>query len=205
MQAKLCVEGLELVYAYCDENQLPYKRCGKLIVAVEQDEEARIDTLLANGIENGVKGLEIFDAQQIRAVEPHCVGRRAIWSPNTGIIDFALMTRSLAENVRQRPQCDVKVGFEAQRFVRVAGESDYPLAIYARDGRVMRCRAAIVCAGLQADRVAGSTGGNVEPVIVPFRGDYLELKEEKRSLVHTNIYPVPDPRFPFLGVHFTPR
>ncbi|XP_077123452.1 L-2-hydroxyglutarate dehydrogenase, mitochondrial isoform X2 [Ranitomeya variabilis] len=145
LKARLCVRGASLLYGYCDLNRIPYKQCGKLIVAVRHQEIPRLQALYERGLQNSVPGLRIIDAKGIREKEPYCKGEE----------------------------------------------------VY--------CKYVLTCAGLFSDRVSQISGCSAEPRIVPFRGDYLVLKPEKCYLVKGNIYPVPDPRFPFLGVHFTPR
>lgn len=211
LKAKLCVEGLELLYKYCDENNVPYKKCGKLIVAVNQDEIPRLDALLERGKENGVKDLRVVDGDEIKEIEPNCVGLKAVYSPHTGIIDYKVVAQSYGKFFEDRGG-QVYTGFEVNKF-DVTKESDsrtkdginYPVTLRGKQGQVVKCRYAITCGGLYSDRIAELSGCHREPRIVGFRGDYLLLKPEKADLVRGNIYPVPDPRFPFLGVHYTPR
>ncbi|KAK0409271.1 hypothetical protein QR680_004447 [Steinernema hermaphroditum] len=205
LKAKLCVEGLDLAYAYLDENKIPYKKTGKLIVAVEPEEIPRLDALYGRALQNGCRDIEMIDGKRIKEFEPHCVGLKALWSPHTGIVDWGLVTRSYADDfVKRGGKVFVDTPLAAIRSA--ADGSDYPVVISSRPGLPeIRARYLLTCAGLQSDRIAQLSGCNTVPKIVPFRGEYLLLKPEKRHLVKTNIYPVPDPRFPFLGVHFTPR
>ncbi|XP_058594969.1 L-2-hydroxyglutarate dehydrogenase, mitochondrial isoform X5 [Neofelis nebulosa] len=145
LKAKLCVQGAALIYEYCKQKGISYKQCGKLIVAVEQEEIPRLQALYERGRQNGVQGLRLIQQEDIKKKEPYCRGEE------------------------------------------------------------VQCQYVVTCAGLYSDRISELSGCNPDPRIVPFRGDYLILKPEKCYLVKGNIYPVPDSRFPFLGVHFTPR
>ncbi|XP_067681608.1 L-2-hydroxyglutarate dehydrogenase, mitochondrial-like isoform X1 [Haliotis asinina] len=213
LKAKLCVEGLELAYKYCDEHNVPYKKVGKLIVAVEPDEIPRLDKLYERGLENGVKDLRVLGPDDIKDIEPNCVGLKAIHSPNTGIVDWGVVTRDYGKTF-EKLGGHVYTNYEVTKF-DVSSESregstdglQYPVTISGKGSHnaPLRCKYVVTCGGLQSDKLAEKSGCNREPRIVPFRGEYLELIPEKCDLVRGNIYPVPDPRFPFLGVHFTPR
>jgi L-2-hydroxyglutarate oxidase LhgO len=199
LKAKLCVEGRKLALAYLDEKQIPYQMVGKLIVATEESELGRLDDLLARGRQNGIENLQILDAAQIREREPHCRGIRAIFSPVTGIVDWGRVSQSYADDARELGAA-MELGSEVVGIDRV-GTVNW---IRTTKGTI-EAKAVITCAGLYADKLGRMTGGARDPKIVPFRGDYLVLRPEKSALVKGNIYPVPDPEFPFLGVHFTPR
>ena len=199
LKAALCVEGRRLLWSYCDEKAIPYKNVGKLIVATEASEVPRLLELYERGKQNGVEGLQILEAAQIKEREPHLSGLKAIFSPSTGIVDYRLVAGAYAADVRSKGG-ELLLSHEVTGFRR---KGDRTL-IESPSGDV-ETRFAITCGGLYSDRLARMTGGAADPKIVPFRGDYLVLKPEKRYLVKGNIYPVPDPNFPFLGVHFTPR
>ena len=199
LKARLCSEGRRKLWEYCDAKQIPYKQVGKLIVATEESELGRLDALMKRGIENGIEGLEIVDAKGIEAREPHCRGIKAIFSPVTGIVDYGVVARAYGNDIREGGG-DIFVNREVRGIDRIGGES----ILHTNAGDV-NAKYVITCGGLMSDRLAKMTGGQSDPKIVPFRGDYLILKPEKRDLVRGNIYPVPDPAFPFLGVHFTPR
>jgi L-2-hydroxyglutarate oxidase LhgO len=199
LKARLCVEGRRLLWRYCDEKAIPYKNVGKLIVATEPEELPRLLDLYERGRQNGVEGLELLEPGQINEREPHCRGIKAIFSPSTGIVDYRLVARSLAEDVRALGG-ELYLSHEITGFSRSGGAT-----LLESPAGDIETRAAITCAGLQSDKLARMTGGARDPKIVPFRGDYLILRPSKRYLVRGNIYPVPDPQFPFLGVHFTPR
>jgi L-2-hydroxyglutarate oxidase LhgO len=199
LKAKLCVEGRRALWQYCDSKGIEYRGVGKLIVATEERELSLLDDLYGRGIANGIENLEVVDAKGIREREPHCRGIKAIFSPVTGIVDYGQVAGSYASDVKTM---DGKIftGCEVNAIARAGGS----VRLKTSRGE-FHARYAITCGGLQSDRLAKMTGGKSDPKIVPFRGDYLILKPEKRDLVKGNIYPVPDPNFPFLGVHFTPR
>merc|ERR1719495_2906818 len=200
LMAKLCVEGMAATYKYCDKYNLPYKKVGKLVVATNDLEEERLLALWERANQNGVPDLELVDRQGIKDREPACEGVRAIWSPHTGIVDWGLVARHYGK-VFQEAGGEVKLGFGVAGF----RQADENVSLRSKDGRSVQCGYVLACAGLQADRVAALTGCQSEPKIVPFRGEYLLLTKERAAQIRGNIYPVPDPRLPFLGVHFTPR
>ncbi|CAJ1074821.1 L-2-hydroxyglutarate dehydrogenase%2C mitochondrial isoform X2 [Xyrichtys novacula] len=211
LKARLCVRGATLAYEYCEKKGLPYNRCGKLIVAVEQEEIPRLKALYERGMKNKVRDLSIVDAKGIREREPYCRGIMALDSPYTGIVDWRMVALSYGEDFKEAGGT-VVTDSEVTDICMVkespAGSSEgmtYPIAIRDVKGNEVRCRYVLTCGGLYSDRLSQISGCSPEPRIVPFRGDYLVLKPEKHYLVKGNIYPVPDPRFPFLGVHFTPR
>jgi (S)-2-hydroxyglutarate dehydrogenase len=199
LKARLCVEGQRELYAYCEQKGIPTDRCGKVIVASSEDELPRLDNLLQRGVANGVEGLEMIGPERLREIEPHCVGVKALFSPNTGIVDFSRVTRAYADDVLASGG-EVLPGFGVERI------SDRPgrVIVQTTAGDV-ETQHVVACAGLHADRVARLTGGPRDPRIVPFRGDYWVLRPDRRDLARNLIYPVPDPSFPFLGVHFTRR
>ncbi|XP_030627658.1 L-2-hydroxyglutarate dehydrogenase, mitochondrial [Chanos chanos] len=211
LKARLCVRGSTLAYEYCEKKGIPYKRCGKLIVAVEREEIPRLKALYERGQKNNVRELSIIDAKAIREREPYCRGLMALDSPYTGIVDWRVVALSYGKDFQQAGGT-VLTGFEASDITMAtespAGSSEglkHPIVIRGSKGEEVRCRYVLTCGGLYSDRLSQISGCSPEPRIVPFRGDYLVLKPEKHYLVRGNIYPVPDPRFPFLGVHFTPR
>ncbi|GAC1427181.1 MAG: L-2-hydroxyglutarate oxidase [Candidatus Velthaea sp.] len=199
LKARLCVEGRKLAWDYCEKKGIEYKQVGKLIVATEESEIGRLNDLWERGLQNGVEGLEMLDAGGIREREPHTRGIKAIFSPVTGIVDWGLVSRTYANDVKDAGG-DMFLGREVTSIERRNG-----VTVLRSPGGDIEARAVITCGGLYSDKLAKMTGGANDPKIVPFRGDYLVLKPEKNYLVKGNIYPVPDPEFPFLGVHFTPR
>jgi L-2-hydroxyglutarate oxidase LhgO len=194
-KAKLCVEGRRLAWDFCDKHGIEYKQVGKLIVATEASELGRLQDLWVRGQQNGVEGLEMLDSEGIAAREPHCSGIRAIFSPVTGIVDWGLVSQTYADEARERG-ADFYLGHEVTGISRRNGVN----VLETPQGEI-QARYVITCGGLYSDKLARMTGGERDPKIVPFRGDYLILKPEKSYLVNGNIYP----EFPFLGVHFTPR
>jgi L-2-hydroxyglutarate oxidase LhgO len=199
LKAKLCVEGRALARAYCDEKNIPYKMVGKLIVATDESELARLHDLYVRGQQNGIDGLELLDAKQIEDREPYCKGIRAIFSPVTGIVDWGMVSSAYADDVREAGS-DMYLGHEVLAIERKNGVTKL-----STSKGTIQAKAVVTCGGLYSDKLAHMTKGASDPKIVPFRGDYLILKPGNEHLVSGNIYPVPDPEFPFLGVHFTPR
>lgn len=198
LKAGLCVEGREELYAFCREHGVANDRCGKLVVAVDDCEIPRLDELERRGTANGLKGLRRLDAAGIREFEPHARGVAALRVEETGIVDYVQVVETLARLVREK-------GAEVQprrKFLALSRGGDGILTLETTQGPV-HARSLIACAGLHADRVARLCGVEPGVRIVPFRGEYFELVPARQHLVHNLIYPVPDPRFPFLGVHFT--
>ena len=199
LKARLCTKGARLMYEFCESQGVPAERCGKLIVATTHSELPALDELYRRGSTNGVPGLEMVGPAGIREHEPHCAGIRAIWSPATGIVDFSRVAEALAGDV-------ARLGGMILTGHRVVGLTAAPGSVSVRTDRDEFTAARVLtCAGLQSDRVAMLSGAPEEPSIVPFRGDYWQLRPERRHLARNLIYPVPDPKFPFLGVHFTRR
>ncbi|MEO6795588.1 MAG: L-2-hydroxyglutarate oxidase [Candidatus Dormibacter sp.] len=199
LKARLCVEGGALLRAFCDEHGIAHPECGKLIVAVREGELDRLDALKRRGAANGLRGLEVLEGSEIRQVEPMASGLRAIYSPGTAIVDYGLVARALADDVRTGGGT-IMTGRRVTALRRREGDWDVECA-----GDRIRARTVITCAGLQSDALAIMTGAAREPRIVPFRGEYWQLDARPASLVNGLIYPVPDPALPFLGVHFTRR
>ena len=200
-KARLCVQGKAELEAYCQRRAIPYESVGKLVVAVDERELPRLAALRERAVANGVPGLEEVGRERIAELEPHAVGLRALWSPTTGIVDFRRVALALADDVRA-------AGGRIHCSREVAGLLDQAGEVVVRtDGGDLLAGGIIACAGLQADRVAAMTGPSNAPItrIVPFRGDYYTLRPDARHLVRGLLYPIPDPRFPFLGVHFTRR
>ena len=199
LKARLCREGRERLLEFCDEKRIPYRISGKLIVAVRPRDLPPLEKIYANGRANGVPGLERIGPDGIREREPHARGLGAIWVPSAGVIDYRAVAEALAEDVRARGG-EILV---TRRAVRIAARPD-GAAVETAEGTIAAGRV-FGCAGLQSDRLARSADGREDLRIVPFRGDYYVLRPEARDLIRSMINPVPDPRFPFLGVHFTRR
>ncbi len=199
LKAQLCTRGRELVREFCDDRGLPYEACGKLVVALDATEISRLDSLEVTARENKVPGLARIERSDITDIEPHAVGLAALHSPATAITDYVAIAHAFAADIEAAGgtiMCSAAV-------TTIDRRSD-GIHVTTSTG-VHRVRQLVVCAGLQADRVSRQADGESGPRIVPFRGEYMTVKPDKRDLVRGLIYPVPDPRYPFLGVHFTRR
>ena len=197
-KAKLCVEGARLMMEFCEENGVRYDRCGKLIVATGEDELSRLQALYERGTANGISGLELIGPERIREIEPHARAVRALYSPNTAITDYRMVSEAMAKRI-----VDAGGSIFLSSRVHAIKRSD-GLFHLETARKTVQCRYIINCSGLFADRVAGMMGLRPDVRLIPFRGEYYTLGSECR-LVRGLIYPVPDPEFPFLGVHFTKR
>jgi L-2-hydroxyglutarate oxidase LhgO len=199
LKATMCRRGMALLKEYCAEKDLPYTECGKLVVAVDDGERPALERIRQRATENGVIGLISVDAAGIRELEPHAAGVEALHSPHTAITDFVAVTQAYADDV-VKAGGSVRLSTPVTRIVQRAGVVDLhtPRELFTFDRLV-------ICAGLQSDVVARWAGDDAEPAIVPFRGEYYTLTPERTALVNGLIYPVPDPNYPFLGVHFTKR
>ena len=224
VMARTCVRGAELMYEFARTRGIPHARCGKLIVASTAAEHAEVEKLFANGTANGVQGLRVLDSAGVRELEPAVSAYSALWSPNTGVIDYAVVARHLAEEILRSGRGDIKLGFEATAFDvaggteaggagqgGAAGGARAPSVLVsgvepgqAGPTRTVRGRHVITCAGFYADRVAGLAGGAADPRVVTFRGTYYQMKPGVKDIVRTNVYPVPSGGGIPVGVHFTP-
>lgn len=206
--AKTCVRGAELMYAYCAEKKLPHDRVGKLIVASNEREHEQVTLLFERGTANGVKGLRVLTGKEVAAMEPAVsAAYSALWSPNTGIVDYGLVARSLAADVCDTGRGDVRNRFEVTAIENGAGGRVVVRGVEpGQVGPEKRVTAAyvITCAGFYADRVARMAGGAEHPKIVTFRGTYWQMKAPLKDIVKTNVYPVPNGGGIPTGVHFTP-
>ncbi len=196
-KARLCVEGGRLMTAFCDEHGIHYERCGKVIVATSDEELPRLQMLFERGTANGVPGLQMLDRDQLREIEPHAAGLRGIRSPATGIVDYGQVVEALARDLGAQG-VTIMTGAGVTAIQRVGGEYELQTA-----RETVRAARFVNCAGLYSDRVARIAGAEPDVQIIPFRGEYYFIRPERRDLVRGLIYPVPDPAFPFLGVHFT--
>ena len=197
LKARNCVEGRQAMYRICEEHGIAHERCGKVVVATHERELPALEELERRGRANGLQGVRRLKPEEIRESEPHASGIAGLLVPETGIIDYKQVAEVFADLVREG-------GGDIQTGARVHGCRRYPdeLVLETARGEV-HCRAVINCGGLSSDRVARICGVNPNLQIIPFRGEYYELIPDRRFLVKNLIYPVPDPRFPFLGVHFT--
>lgn len=197
LKAQLCVDGARRMYAFCAEHGIAHKRCGKVIVATSQDELPRLDELVRRANANGVPGVEHIDAKRLRQIEPHVNGIAGLWSPNTGITDYKGVCTRLKAQLEANGAC-VRL---FQRVVGIAEKAD-GIRVQTQDDEV-KTDFLLNCGGLHSDTIARMMGLANDVQIVPFRGEYFFIKPERHDLVKGLIYPVPDPNFPFLGVHFT--
>ena len=201
LKARLCVTGAAAMVEFCREHGIPHSVCGKVIVATHADELARLEELRKRGEANGLMGLRLIGPEELREIEPHASGVRALVVPSTGVTDYALVCGKYAELICARGGT-ILTSAAATAIRRVSNGNEIvvetPRGAFAADSLIN-------CAGLFSDRIARMAGDDPGVMIVPFRGEYYDLVPERAGLVRALIYPVPDPRFPFLGVHFTRR
>jgi L-2-hydroxyglutarate oxidase LhgO len=196
-KARLCVEGARLMAEFCATHGIRVDRCGKVIVATRTDELPRLHALYERGTANGVPGLTLMDPARLRDLEPHAAALKAIHSPSTAILDFSEVAAALARDLTARG-----VGIETAARVATISRTSEGLALIT-PRLTVQARGLVNCAGLYSDLIARQAGAVPDVRIIPFRGEYYVLRPERRHLVRGLIYPVPDPEFPFLGVHFT--
>ena len=202
-KAVLCRRGVGLLEEFCEQRGIRRIACGKVLVALDDDERARLDNIEKRALANGVPGVRIIGPDELRELEPHVRGIAALHSPATSIVNFAEVTRALAADAAA-DGAKILLGHEViglrpsstEVVVTARSASGSTESVFDR---------IVVCGGLQSDRLAELAGDGPDPVIMPFRGEYYALKPERRNLVNGLVYPVPDPRYPFLGVHVTPR
>ncbi|NOZ09009.1 MAG: L-2-hydroxyglutarate oxidase [FCB group bacterium] len=199
LKARNCREGVRQLLAFCTENEIPYELCGKIIVATSNEELPRLSDLYERGKANGVPDVEFIGPDRLKEIEPHVQGLKALVSPSTGIVDYSLITKKMAELILQ-------AGGEIKTSTKVIGlKTDTSGIVVETTTGSLHCNKVINCGGLYSDRLSRLSGLKSEVKIIPFRGEYYQLADHSRHLVKNLIYPVPDPRFPFLGVHFTRR
>jgi len=199
LKAKNCVEGRKSLVEFAEENRIPYDVCGKIVVATDESELPYLDKIFNTGIQNGIEGIEKINAEQIKEHEPFCVGIAGIWVPCTGIIDYVKATEKMVEIALSiNPKSQLSLNTEATSFSKENG-----INLILTNKKRYQSKYTIFCGGLQADRLARKDDVNVKEKVVGFRGDYYELTEEAKHKIKNLIYPVPNPDFPFLGVHFT--
>lgn len=197
LKAKNCIEGYNTVINFAEKYGIKYDLCGKIIVASSQEELSLLDNIYKRGIENGLQNLQYLSRDEFREIEPHCEGIRAIKVPQTGIIDYPGVANKIKELFE-------KLGGEVKFNSEVKGITDKgPEIIVKTNTSEFKAKKLVSCAGLYSDKITKMTNKENDVVIIPFRGEYYKIKDEKKYLVKHLIYPVPDPSFPFLGVHFT--
>jgi L-2-hydroxyglutarate oxidase LhgO len=199
LKAELCVAGVTLLHRFCAERGVPFESCGKLIVATSEEELPRLDELYRRGIGNSLPGMRMIGPSEIREYEPHAAGLRGIHVPVTGIVDYGRVANEYAAVIRSRGG-DIQCACEVHT-IRHTGK----VTVVETNAGEVQAGLLVNCAGLHSDRVSRMAGAKLDLAIVPFRGEYYDLAPDKESLVRGLLYPVPDPRFPFLGVHFTRR
>lgn len=197
LKATNCKIGREMMYQFCEENNLPVQRCGKLVVASNQNEITTLNMLEERGRANGLEGIKRISFSEIKEHEPHAFGLEGLFVPQTGIVDYVAVTNKYAELIRNSSG-EIKTN---SRLVDV--KADGKNLVLFTEHNEFRTKFVVNCAGLQSDRIAKLFGVDPKLQIIPFRGEYYKLKKEKEYFVKNLIYPVPDPQFPFLGVHFT--
>lgn len=195
-KARLAVQGIRKMVDFCREHDVPFEQCGKIVVATEQEELPRLESLLERGAANGLKGIRKLNPGEIREIEPHAAGLAAIHVPQEGIVDFTAVANALVKEITSRGGA---VHFSSE-VTRLESRGRWLI-----ETKVCEHQAdyLINCAGLHCDRVSRMAGTHDPTRIVPFRGEYFQIREDRQHLVRNLIYPVPDPKFPFLGVHFT--
>lgn len=199
LKAKLCVEGAAAMVAFCEGYDLPHEICGKIVIATDESELPGLDELYRRGVANGVPGLRMLSAAEVREVEPHANGICGIYVASTGITDYRKVSEKYAEHIRAAGGA-VVLNSSVEEIRCGNGE-----IVVSTPSAKFRTKFLVNCAGLYSDRICEMAGFRTDAQIVPFRGEYYELAPKSRGLVRALIYPVPDPRFPFLGVHFTRR
>ncbi len=197
LKAKNCTHGREQLYDFCEKYDIPHQRCGKVVVASRQEELPALTELEERGRANGLKGIKRLSSEGITEYEPAVSGKGGLFVPDTGIVDYVQLTEKFADIFRTNGG-EIRLKAKVTKIVKSRGE----IILRTTAGDVV-CRNLINCAGLQSDRVARLSGVKPGLKIVPFRGEYYHIKKDRQSLVRNLIYPVPDPQFPFLGVHFT--
>ena len=200
LKAQNCLRGYDMLIDFCKAQNIEYDLCGKIIVAIKPEEIAGLEALYHRGIQNGLSGLRFLSKDEIKQYEPNCVGIKGVFVPQTGIVDYKQIAVKLAESINLNANGNIILNSKIQAIV-----GNEHGAVVHTDTERYEARLVINCAGLYCDKVAAMAGENLNMKIIPFRGEYYAIKPEKAHLVKNLIYPVPDPNFPFLGVHFTRR
>jgi len=199
LKSRLCVEGRTALLRFCEENAVPYEVCGKVIAATDETELPRLEELYRRGVQNGLTGLRVLTAEEIKELEPYAAGIRGIHVPGTGIVDYVKVAEAYARLIVGRGGA-IHVSHEVTGLKRLAGNT-----LVETTRGTIRTKLVVNCAGLQSDQVSRMANAKFDLTIVPFRGEYYEIIPAKSYYLRGLLYPVPDPRFPFLGVHFTRR
>jgi L-2-hydroxyglutarate oxidase len=197
LKAGNCIRGYELLIDFCNENAIPYELCGKIVVATDETELPLLQNLYQRGEQNGLKNLKMLSSEALAEYEPHVRGLAGFFVPQTGIVDYKVVAEKYGELIRKSGG-EIRLG---EKVVKVVYQ---PRSIQVETTRSAHQASLLInCAGLYSDRVARLSSAQIDIKIIPFRGEYFKLRKEREYLVKNLIYPVPDPNFPFLGVHFT--
>lgn len=197
LKALNCTRGREMLYQFCEEHSIPHERCGKIVVATDESELSQLKMLEERGIENGLVGIKRLTKEEIKEYEPYSNGIEALYVPQTGIVDYVAVTNKYAKLIMKNGG-EIKLKSKA-----VSIKVNCNQIVVCTEEDEFKSKYLVNCGGLYSDKVAKMSGVNPDVKIIPFRGEYYELKKDKQHLVKNLIYPVPDPQFPFLGVHFT--
>jgi (S)-2-hydroxyglutarate dehydrogenase len=200
LKAQNCLRGYDMLIDFCKAENIKYELCGKVVVAIKPEEIAGLEALYQRGIQNGLSGLRFLNKDEIKQYEPNCTGIKGVFVPQTGIVDYKQIAVKLAENINSNPNGNIVLNSKINAIVG----NEHGAVVHTDDQRY-EANLVINCAGLYCDKVAAMAGEKLNMKIIPFRGEYYSIKPEKAHLVKNLIYPVPDPNFPFLGVHFTRR
>lgn len=197
LKAKNCIHGYHLLVDFCKENSVPFELCGKIVVATEEKELALLENLYERGQQNGLQNLKKLTKEELKEYEPHVTGLKGIFVPQTGIVDYKKVSEKYGELLRQN-ETDINLG---EQVIDIQVDASNVVVVTQKQS--YSAKLVVNCAGLYSDKVARMTVKDLNVKIIPFRGEYFKLRKEKEYLVKNLIYPVPDPNFPFLGVHFT--
>lgn len=197
LKAINCLHGYSLLVQFCDEHSIPYEICGKVVVATDESQLDALNILYERGQENGLDNLRMISGEELKEYEPHVKGIKGIHVPQTGIIEFTKVAQKMLDLLKEQG-CEIHFNEPVRKIVRQSGGN-----LIITHSNTFQCRLVVNCAGLYSDRIARMTGADPNFRIIPFRGEYYTLRKNKQHLVKNLIYPVPDPAFPFLGVHFT--
>jgi L-2-hydroxyglutarate oxidase len=198
LKATNCINGYHQLLAFADKHNIPYDLCGKIIVATDESELPALENVYQRGVENGLKGLRKINQAEIKAIEPHCSGIQGIVVPQTGIIDYKAVAAKYAE-LFQLAGGEIFLGEKVIDIKNQPGKGSEVIT----ENKTYAAKLLVNCGGLFSDKIAAINHKNIDVRIIPFRGEYYKIKDDKKYLVKNLIYPVPDPNFPFLGVHYT--
>ena len=197
LKAKNCIEGYHKLIDFCQKEEVPFELCGKIVVATTEEQIPFMDNLYTRGVQNGLNGLKVIGSEELKEHEPHVAGLKGIYVPQTGIVDYLVVSKKYAEKIQDNGGV-IKLG---EKVLDISKQGQK--AFVKTDKGEYHAKVLVDCAGLYSDKIAKMTQPDLDVKIVPFRGEYYKLRAEKEYLVKHLIYPVPDPNFPFLGVHFT--